>query len=50
MLRYLHGTKDHMLTYKSSGHLEVIGNSYSDFAGRVDTIKSTFGYLFLLVK
>lgn len=28
VLRYLQGTKDHMLTYKQSGHLEVIG--YTD--------------------
>ena len=25
VLRYLQGTKDHMLTYRRSGHLEVIG-------------------------
>lgn len=46
VLRYLQGTKDHMLTYRRSDHFEVIG--YSDFAGCVDTRKSTFGYLFLL--
>ena len=48
VLRYLQGTKDHMLTYKRSDHLEVIGYSDSDFAGCVDSRKSTFGYLFLL--
>ena len=48
VLRYLQGTKDHMLTYKRSGHLEVIGYTYSDFAGCVDTRKSTFGYVYLL--
>ena len=48
IFRYLQGTKDHMLTYKRSDHLEVIGYSDSDFAGCVDTRKSTFGYLFLL--
>ncbi|KAA0045170.1 Retrovirus-related Pol polyprotein from transposon TNT 1-94 [Cucumis melo var. makuwa] len=37
-----------MLTYKRSDHLEVIG--YSDFAGCVDTRKSTFGYLFMLAE
>ena len=37
VLRYLQGTKDHMLTYKRSDHLEVIGYTDSDFAGCVDT-------------
>ncbi|XP_050945500.1 secreted RxLR effector protein 161-like [Cucumis melo] len=50
VLRYLQGTKDYMLTYKRSDHLEVIGYSYSDFVGCVDTRKSTFGYLFLLAE
>ena len=48
VLKYLQGTKDHMLTYKRSYQLEVIGYSDSDYAGCVDTRKSTFGYLFLL--
>ena len=48
VLRYLQGTKEHMLTYKRSNNLEVIGYSDSDYAGCVDTRKSTFGYLFLL--
>ncbi|KAA0061857.1 copia-like pol polyprotein [Cucumis melo var. makuwa] len=50
VLRYLQGTKDYMLTYKRSDHLEVIGYSDSDFFGCVDTRKSTFGYLFLLAE
>ncbi|KAL0541214.1 hypothetical protein IC582_021255 [Cucumis melo] len=50
VLRYLQGTKDYMLTYKRSDHLEVIGYSDSEFAGCVDTRKSTFGYLFLLAE
>ena len=50
MLRYLQETKDHTLTYKRSGHREVIGYSDLDFAGYVDTRKSKFGYLFLLVE
>ena len=37
-----------MFTYRRSDQLEVIGYSDSDFAGCVDTRKSTFGYLFLL--
>jgi hypothetical protein len=48
VMRYLRGTKDYMLTFKRSDHLEVIGYSDSDFARCVDSRKSTFGYLFLL--
>ncbi|XP_031286695.1 secreted RxLR effector protein 161-like [Pistacia vera] len=48
VLRYLQGTKDHMLTYKRSDYLEVVGYSDSDFAGCFDTRKSTFGYVFML--
>ncbi|RYE20331.1 MAG: hypothetical protein EOP45_11235, partial [Sphingobacteriaceae bacterium] len=50
VLRYLQGTKDRMLTYKRSDHLEVIGYSDSDYAGCVDSRKSTFGYMFLLAE
>jgi len=48
VLRYLQGTNDHMLAYKRSNHLEVIGYINSNFAGCVDTRKSTFGYVYLL--
>jgi len=48
VLRYLQGTKNHMPTYGKSDHLEVIGYTDSDFAGYVDTRKSTFGYVYLL--
>ena len=44
ILRYLQGTKEYMLTYKQSDHLEVIGYSDLDYAGCVDTRKSTCGY------
>ncbi|XP_074301184.1 secreted RxLR effector protein 161-like [Silene latifolia] len=50
VLRYLQSTKELMLTYKRSNNLEVIGYSDSDYAGCVDSRKSTFGYLFLLVE
>ncbi|XP_049345469.1 secreted RxLR effector protein 161-like [Solanum verrucosum] len=33
VLRYLQGTKNHMLTYRISDHLDVIGYSDSDYAG-----------------
>jgi len=48
VLRYLQGTKNHMLTYKRSDHLEVIGYTDSDFANCIDTRKYTFGYVYLL--
>lgn len=48
VLRYLQGTKDYMLMYKKSNNLEVLGYSHSDFAGCIDSRKSTFGYIFLL--
>ena len=48
VMRYLQGTKDYMLTFRRSDQLKVIGYSDLDFAGCVDSRKSTFGYLFLL--
>ncbi|KAL4319722.1 hypothetical protein GQ457_18G015860 [Hibiscus cannabinus] len=47
VLRYLKGIKEYMLTYERSDHLEVIGYSDSDFAGCVDSRKSTSGYIFM---
>ena len=48
VLRYLKGTKDYMLTYKRSNHLEVIGYSDLNYADCADSRKSTFDYMFLL--
>ena len=48
VLRYLQGTKEHILTYRRSDQLEVIGYTDSYFAGCIDSRKSTFGYVFLL--
>ena len=48
VLRYLQRTKDHMLTYQRSDKLEIIGYTDSDFAGCVDSLKSTSGYIFML--
>ncbi|XP_070035557.1 secreted RxLR effector protein 161-like [Nicotiana tomentosiformis] len=39
-----------MLVYRRSKNLEVVGYSKSDFAGCIDTRKSTFGYLFQLAE
>ena len=38
-----------MLTYRKSDHLKEIGYTDSNFADCVDTRKSTFGYVYLLV-
>jgi hypothetical protein len=48
ILCYLQGTKHYMITYKRTDNLEVIGYSDSDFAGCVDSQKSTSGYVFTL--
>ncbi|PKI48945.1 hypothetical protein CRG98_030678 [Punica granatum] len=47
-MRYLLGTKDYRLTYRHTDHLRVVGYLDADFAGCVDSIKSTSGYVFLL--
>eukprot|EP00253_Pinus_taeda_P015417 PITA_15417 len=49
VMRYLQGTKDYMLMYRWTDNLEVIGYSDSDFAGCVDSCKSTLGYIFMMV-
>jgi hypothetical protein len=40
--------KNHMLTYQRLDKLEVTEYTDSDFAGCVDSLKSTFGYIFML--
>jgi hypothetical protein len=47
-LHYCQGTKEIMLTYKRSEKLEIVGYSDADFAGCVDSRKSTSGYIFTL--
>jgi hypothetical protein len=37
-----------MPTYKRTDNLDIIGYSYADFVGRVDSQKSTSGYVFTL--
>ena len=49
VMRYLQGTKDYKLMYRPTNNLEVVGYSDSDFAGCVDSRKSTSGYIFILV-
>lgn len=50
VLRYLQGTKNHMLTFKRFDHLKVVGYIDADFASCVDSRKSIFDYLFLLAR
>ena len=47
-MRYLQGTKDYMLMYRRTDSLEVIGYFDSDYAGCIDSQKSTSGYVFML--
>ncbi|XP_039120143.1 secreted RxLR effector protein 161-like [Dioscorea cayenensis subsp. rotundata] len=48
VFRYFQKTKDYMLTYKKLDRLEIIGYSDSDFAGFLDSRKSTSGYVFTM--
>ncbi|KAL0286712.1 UNVERIFIED_CONTAM: Secreted RxLR effector protein [Sesamum angustifolium] len=48
VMRYLQGTNDYMLIYRRTENLEVVGYSDSDFAGCVDSRKSTSGYIFMI--
>jgi len=47
---YLQGTKDHMLTFKKSDQLQVIGYSDSNFAGCPDDQKSTSDFIFMMAR
>jgi hypothetical protein len=47
-LRYIQVIKGLMLTYERSDNLEIVGYSDSDFAGCLDTDRSTSGYVFKL--
>ncbi|KAL5576619.1 hypothetical protein UlMin_018318 [Ulmus minor] len=48
VLRYLQGTKDHMLTYQWINNLDIVGFCDADFGGYVDDKKSTTGYIFMM--
>ncbi|KAI5323445.1 hypothetical protein L3X38_032517 [Prunus dulcis] len=49
VLRYLQGTKSHMLIYSKVEKLEIVAYTDSDLAGCTDDRKSTTGYVFVLV-
>jgi len=48
-LHYCQGTKDLMLTYKRSDNLKVVGYTDANFAGCVDSRKSTSRYIYTLI-
>ncbi|KAL6326140.1 hypothetical protein AAG906_001015 [Vitis piasezkii] len=50
VMRYLQRTKDYMLTYRRSSHLEIVGYSDSDFTGCLNSRRSTSGYIFMLAR
>ena len=47
-MRYLQGTKDYMLMYRQTDNLDLVGYSDADFAGCVDSRKSTSRYIFIM--
>ena len=49
VMQYLQGTKDHMLTYRRTNTLDIVGFSDADYAGCMDDKKSTSGYIFIMV-
>ena len=48
ILRYVEGTTDYGLKYKSDKECELIGYCDSDYAGDLDGRKSTSGLIFFL--
>ncbi|KAI5317134.1 hypothetical protein L3X38_036841 [Prunus dulcis] len=48
VLRYVQRTKGHMLVYKRTDSLELVGYTYSDFAGCKDTSQSTSSFVFMM--
>jgi hypothetical protein len=47
-LKYIQGINDLILTYERSDNLEIVGYSDLDFAGYLNTDRSTSGYVFKL--
>jgi hypothetical protein len=48
IMRYLRGTSGWCLNYSSAGRLDLVGYCDADWAGDVDTRKSTTGYTFMV--
>lgn len=47
ILKYIAGTKSHGILFKHNGNHQLCGFSDADYAGDVDSRKSTSGYVFL---
>ena len=47
---YLQGTKDHMLTYRCTNSLDIVGYNDADYKGCVDDKKSIIGYIFVMAE
>jgi hypothetical protein len=50
VMHYMQDTKEYKLIYRSSDNLKVVGYSDADFAGCVDSKKSTSGYILTLAE
>ncbi|KAL0451615.1 UNVERIFIED_CONTAM: Copia protein [Sesamum latifolium] len=48
ILRYIQGTIDHGIFYKSSQDFELVGYCDSDWAGDIDSRKSTTGFVYFM--
>ena len=48
ILRYIAGTRDCGIMYSSTKNNDLIGYTDNDFAGSLDDMKSTYGYVFHL--
>ncbi|XP_031112221.1 secreted RxLR effector protein 161-like [Ipomoea triloba] len=49
VLRYLKGTKDYKLVFRKMNTLDIVGYSDANFAGCIDSRKSTSGNIFIMV-
>ena len=49
VVTYLQGTKDYMFMHRQTNNLDGISYLDLDFVGCVDSRKSTFGYIFMMV-
>ena len=47
VMKYFQGTKDHMLMYRHTDNLDLVGYSNADFTACVDSCKSTSRYIFI---
>ena len=50
VMRYLQQAKDYMLVYRKLENLEVLGYTYSNFAGCSDDLKSTSRHIFMMAR